>query len=185
MRYRTLVPTSVVVVAAVSLLTAGCGGSSSTTAASTTTPTPISNGALAYARCMRSHGVTNFPDPGTSETNDKEAVVSALQAVSNSQAQAAQTACMHVNGGSPGTGQSAAQTQAHTTAMLAFARCIRTHGFPSFPDPTTSGQITHEMLANAGINLHVRAVLQAADACVSVTHGFITKTDVARFIAGQ
>ena len=149
MRYRTLVPTSVVVVAAVSLLTAGCGGSSSTTAASTTTPTPISNGALAYARCMRSHGVTNFPDPGTSETNDKEAVVSALQAVSNSQAQAAQTACMHVNGGSLGTGPSA------------------------------------EMLANAGINLHVRAVLQAADACVSVTHGFITKTDVARFIAGQ
>jgi hypothetical protein len=37
-------------------------------------------------------------------------------------AQAAQTACMHVNGGSPGTGQSAAQGQARTDAMLAFAR---------------------------------------------------------------
>ena len=183
MRSRTPVPTSVVVVAAVLLLTAGCGGSSSTTVASTTTPT--ANGALAYARCMRSRGVTNFPDPGASGGNDKEAVVSALRAVSNSQAQAAQTACMHVNGGSPGTGQSAVQTQTHTAATLAFARCIRTHGFPSFPDPTTSGQITHEMLANAGINLHQPAVVQAADACVNVTHGFITKTDVARFIAGQ
>jgi hypothetical protein len=178
---RTIFPASVAAFAAVSLLTAGCGGSS-TTVATTTTPRP--NGALAYARCMRSHGVTNFPDPSTAGGADKEAVVAALQAVSSSQAQAAQTACMHVNGGSPGTGQSAAQSQTHTGAMLAFARCLRTHGFPSFPDPT-SGQITHEMLAQAGINLHQPAVLQAADACVSVTHGFITKTDVDKFIAGQ
>ena len=48
---------------------------------------------------------------------------------------------------------------------------MRSHGFPSFPDPTSSGQLTHEMLANAGINLHQPAVLQAADACVGVTHG--------------
>ena len=69
--------------------------------------------------------------------------------------------------------------------MLAFARCMRSHGFPSFPDPSSSGQLTHEMLANAGINIHQPAVLQAADACVSVTHGFITKAAVARFVAGQ
>jgi hypothetical protein len=178
---RTLFPASVAAVAAVSLLTAGCGGSS-TTVATTTTATP--NGALAYAHCMRSHGVTNFPDPATSEGNDKQAVITALQGVSRSRAQAAQTACIHVNDGTPGTGQSAAQSQAHTGAMLAFARCLRTHGFPRFPDPT-SGQITHQMLANAGINLHQPAVLQAADSCVSVTHGFITKAEVARFIAGQ
>jgi hypothetical protein len=41
------------------------------------------------------------------------------------------------------------------------------------------------MLANAGINLHQPAIVQAADACVSVTHGFLTKADVARFVAGQ
>jgi hypothetical protein len=62
---------------------------------------------------------------------------------------------------------------------------MRAHGFRSFPDPTTSGQISHEMLATAGINVHQPAALQAADACVSVTHGAITKADVARFIAGQ
>ena len=69
--------------------------------------------------------------------------------------------------------------------MLAFARCIRSHGFPNFPDPTSSGQITHEMVASAGINLHQPAVLQAGDACASVTHGAITKATVARFVAGQ
>jgi hypothetical protein len=41
------------------------------------------------------------------------------------------------------------------------------------------------MLAQAGINLHQPAVLDAADACVSVTHGVITKAVVARFVAGQ
>jgi hypothetical protein len=182
MRHRTLVPTSVVVVAAVSLLAAGCGGSSSTTAA---TAAAAPSGALAYARCMRSHGVQNFPDPIGGGANNKRAVVSALEEVSPSRGQAAMTACVHVNGGSPGADKGATKGQANPAAMLAFARCLRGHGFTSFPDPTSSGELTAGMLAQQGINLHQPAVLQAADACVSVTHGFITKTDVARFIAGQ
>ena len=60
---------------------------------------------------------------------------------------------------------------------------MRSHGFPSFPDPTSTGNLNHEMLANAGIDLHQPAVVQAADACVGVTHGLITRADVARFIA--
>jgi hypothetical protein len=70
-------------------------------------------------------------------------------------------------------------------ALLAFARCLRSHGFPSFPDPTSSGQVTNQMLASAGINLNQPAMLQVADACVSVTHGLITKAAVARFVAGR
>ncbi len=184
MRFRRPpILTTVVAAAAVSLLAAGCGGGSSTTAATTTAATQ--NGALAYARCMRSHGVPNFPDPTSSGGNNKEAIVSSLKGVSNSQVQTAQTACRHLNGGGPGTGQNAAQRQPNAAAMLAFAHCIRGHGFPNFPDPTSSGQLTHEMLANAGISLHQPAVLQAGDACTSVTHGAITKAIVARFVAGQ
>jgi hypothetical protein len=95
------------------------------------------------------------------------------------------TACHHLlpDGGSPS--RSAAQTQAQSAALLAFARCLRSHGFPGFPDPASSGQLTREMLANAGIDLHQPAFLQAADGCVSVTHGLLTKARVARFIAGQ
>lgn len=184
MRHRALIPTFVIAAAAVSLLTTGCGGSSTTAA---TTTSSASNGAFAYARCMRSHGVTNFPDPSTGGGIDKQAVVSALQAVGHSKADAAQTACIHVNGGSPGTGQSASatQSQARTSAMLAFARCLRRRGLANFPDPTPSGQLTREMIANSGINLHQPAVAQVADACVNVTHGVITKAVVARFLAGQ
>ena len=41
------------------------------------------------------------------------------------------------------------------------------------------------MVVAAGIDLHQPAVVQAADACAGVTHGYITKAVVARFIAGQ
>jgi hypothetical protein len=93
-------------------------------------------------------------------------------------------ACQHFlpDGGSS---QGASHTQAQIASFVAFAGCIRSHGFPSFPDPTNSGELTHQMLARAGVNLHQPAVEQAADACVGVTHGYITRADVARFVAGQ
>jgi hypothetical protein len=69
--------------------------------------------------------------------------------------------------------------------VLAFARCLRSHGFPNFPDPNSSGQVTHQMLAQAGINLQQPAITQTADACVGVTHGILTRAGVARFVAGQ
>ncbi len=169
--------TTVIAAAAVSLLAGGCGGGSSTTAATTTQNVP-----LAYSHCMHSHGVPNFPDPDSRGQIPKDQVI-ALDPGSP-QLQEAQRACAQLYPyGSPG--QSSAQGQAHTATMLAFARCIRSHGFPNFPDPTSSGQLTHEMVANAGIDLHQPAVLRAGDACVSVTHGVITKAVVARFVAGQ
>jgi hypothetical protein len=182
MTNRTLLPTSLVAVAAVSLLAAGCGGGSSTTTANTTT-TATQNGPVAYARCMRSHGVPNFPDPTSGGGGDKPAVIRALQGVGNSQSQAAQTACMQVNGGSPGTGRTAAESQAETSAMLAFAHCMRGRGFPNFPDPN-HGELSPEMVTAAGIDLHQPAVLNAGLACTSVTHGLLTRAAVERAVNG-
>jgi hypothetical protein len=131
---------------------------------------------------MRSHGVTNFPDPTTSPHEFK---ISLNPATAQSPAfHPALIACRHLLPGG-GPHQNEARSQAQKAALLAFARCLRSHGFPSFPDPTSSGQLTHEMLAQAGININQPAGVQAADACVGVTHGVITKTDVARFVAGQ
>ncbi len=130
---------------------------------------------------MRSHGVPNFFHPTSPYELKNWLISSAAQSPAD---QSAETDCQHLlPGGLPN--QSAAHSQAQIAAFLAFARCIRSHGFPNFPDPTSSGELTHEMLADAGINLHQPAVLQAGDACVSVTHGVITKAAVARFVAGQ
>ena len=139
--------------------------------------------AVAFADCMRSHGVSNFPDPTTSPREFKQSLD---PTTAHAPAfQPAVSACRHLLPRGGRHSQNPPHTQAQIAAILAFARCLRSHGFPSFPDPTSSGDLTHQMLANAGINLHQPGVLQAGDACVSVTHGIVTKAAVARFVAGQ
>ena len=60
---------SVVATAAVALLVCGCGGSGPSSAATSSarpaqaTGSAQATGALAFSRCMRSHGVQNWPDP--------------------------------------------------------------------------------------------------------------------------
>ncbi len=128
------------------------------------------------------HGVPNFPDP----TTDPRAFKDALNPTTARSPTflSAGTASQYLLPRRSQSSQTAAHSQAQTAAMLAFARCIRSHGFPNFPDPTSTGDLNHQMVAAAGINLHQPAVLQAGDACVGVTHGIITKTVVARFVAG-
>jgi hypothetical protein len=99
---------------------------------------------------MRSHGVPNFPDPGSGGAIPK---ANAQQlGVSSSQFSAAQQACQHML---PAPGGSL-EDQAHQcmvsgvcpqalvqqmlTAQQTFARCMRSHGEPEFPDPTLDSQ---------------------------------------------
>jgi hypothetical protein len=166
------------------MVIAACGSNSSNSSSSGGPPTQAQiqqaqQDAARFADCMRSHGVPNLPD----SPYEQKIVLSSNNGQSPA-VQSAETACRHLlpHGGQS---QSPPRSQAQIAAMLAFARCIRSHGFPSFPDPTNSGEVTHQMLANAGIDLHQPAVVQDADACVGVTHGFITKAVVARFVAGQ
>ena len=129
---------------------------------------------------MRAHGVADFPDPTTDPRAFKQAF--------NTDSPAFGSAIGHCQqllpSGGP-SGQNQARSQRQVNAMLAFARCIRGHGLTRFPDPTSTGSVTHQMLAQAGIDLHQPAVVRAADACVHVTHGLLTRADVAHFIAGQ
>src|SRR5690348_10465385 len=70
---RLLVPTAL----AVALLAAGCGGSKSPGVANVaaTTTTTSATGAVAFAACMRSHGVPNWPSPGPDGAFDKAKLV--------------------------------------------------------------------------------------------------------------
>jgi hypothetical protein len=138
---------SLVAAAALSLLAAGCGGgnapavatgSMTTNAAgSSAGATTPATGLVAFASCMRSHGVPNFPDPASSGGIPKPAVVSAFQAVSKSQGDAAQRACDHLV---PAGGLSGQPVQTITPQdrqdYLKAAACMRSHGFSNFPDPT-------------------------------------------------
>src|SRR5438067_6036435 len=79
---RPLVLASVVAVASLALLAAGCGGggsvgvasgasSTTTQTGATTTQNGRATAALALARCMRSHGIPNWPDPDSTGGFDK------------------------------------------------------------------------------------------------------------------
>lgn len=67
--------------------------------------------------------------------------------------------------------------------MVAFARCMRAHGFPRFPDPTSQGQLTLTMIRQAGINLAQPAIKPAAYGCAPLTHGLLTRANINQALA--
>jgi hypothetical protein len=106
---------------------------------------------VGYSHCMRSHGVPNFPDPDSSGQLPKGDAQ--RFGVSSSQLQAAQQACQHQL---PNTGE-AINAGSVQQCMLAddcpqplvqqvlneerrFARCMRSHGVPNWPDPSIDSQ---------------------------------------------
>ena len=76
-----------------------------------------------------------------------------------------------------------AEQHARAVKLVAFARCMRTHGVSSFPDPTSTGQITREMLAAAHVDVRVPSVQKAAYACVPSAGGAITAAQIQAAIA--
>lgn len=183
-------PLIVVSVAALSLLAAGCGGGGSspgvanvaspTTAVTTTT---AQNGLAAFAGCMRSHGVSNFPDPDATGEIPKIHVVAAAKANPH-KFNAAQTACIHlVPSGSLGRQQTAQQKRTQLADELSFARCMRSHGVARFPDPTAQGQLSLEMVQAQGIDVHSPGVLRVVQTCLPASHGALTAAKVNEAIA--
>jgi hypothetical protein len=125
---------AIIATAAAALLAAACSGTPPSThsGAATNTAGSAASKERAYASCMRSHGVANFPDPGSGGF-DKATL--AQLAASNSQYRAANQACGHLlPAGS--RGRTPAQERQEWSGMLAFARCMRSHGVASWPDPT-------------------------------------------------
>jgi hypothetical protein len=106
---------------------AGCG--------SERTPGVTSNTAgqaLAYVRCLRSHGLPSFPDPGPDGRLPN--VPSSIDPAAPS-FRAAQRSCARLEPGGSGSGSASGDS---TTRLLGVAQCMRRHGLPGFPDPTTS-----------------------------------------------
>jgi hypothetical protein len=119
------------IVASLATACSSPGSSASDTGGSSTTEQ-----ALAYASCMRSHGVPTYPDPLSNGTFSGSALNNL--GVSQSTMQAALNACAHLQPKSPLlTHESVEEILAR---YLKFAACMRSHGVPDFPDPTVTGQ---------------------------------------------
>ncbi len=145
---------AIIAAAALALLAAACSSSPSSTGPGSSPNaggSASSPSAVAFSACMRSHGVPNFPDPGSSGVLPK---TSAQQLrVSSSQFNAAQSACQHLlptTGGSL-TASSLQQcylagvcpqalVQHALTAGRQFSQCMRSHGVPNWPDPSVDSE---------------------------------------------
>jgi hypothetical protein len=151
------------VVAAAALLTAACSApSSGGGGTASTTESAAYRANIAFAQCMRTHGVPNFPDPGPS-TNFQVSGAPVGGAATTTPGKAYNT-CSHLlpNGSSSNNGQVTTQELSEAVTL---AQCLRTHGEPSFPDPTVvNGSLN---FAFTGVN---SPQFQAAvNACRSVT----------------
>jgi hypothetical protein len=130
-----------------SLLVSACGSAPSSPVAQlgSTNPTSTSAGtpaggkyasALAYSRCMRSRGVSNFPDP-------KQGVGGGIEIGSgsgvNTQSPAYKSTQQSCKDLLPGGGQPThSEQQQEIELLLQVSQCMRAHGITGFPDPTLS-----------------------------------------------
>jgi hypothetical protein len=161
---RARVLAAMTALAGVALLVTACGGSSQTLTAAVSANYQK---ALAYAHCMRSHGVPSFPDPdsqgrftnlpsGVSDAGTKQASLSA------------QDACRHLAPSGAGVAGSDQLSPAQQHQLLQYAACMRAHGIPNFPDPTSAGFD----FSAAGINPGSPQLQTANHACSSMRgHG--------------
>lgn len=157
---------------------AACGSSDpSTTTRASSSATGKQASGLAFARCIRSHGVPNFPDPtsngqGGIQIQQSERSGSGPStrvngvSVNGPAFQSAMQACRRYlpHGGVP----TAAETAKAKAQALAMSRCMRSHGVPNFPDPkfqTGPNGSIGVRLSGAGIDPNSPAFQAAMNYC--------------------
>jgi hypothetical protein len=137
-------------VAPLALIAAGCGGSkrpgvaslgpTTTNSATTTQPSdspatgkPRATAFVAFVNCLQKHGIE------AQLGADGRGVSISGGDPSSPQFQQAQQACRKLlPGGGPRPLTPAEQAQ-QKIELLNLARCMRSHGYPSFPDPDSQG----------------------------------------------
>jgi hypothetical protein len=159
---------------ALALTAAACGGGSGPGVAqlssATTAQTASSSGGsgsgglLAYAQCMRSHGVPNFPDPSGSGAIS----ISSSEGIdpNSPQFQAAQKSCQSLRP-KPSPAQRAQAQQ----NLLKFSQCMRSHGVTNFPDPQfSSGGARLRISSGSGVDPNSPQFQAAQQTCSRYAH---------------
>jgi hypothetical protein len=169
-------------------IAAGCGSKGpSTTGGPSAQASQNSDvtAAYAYARCMRGHGVPNFPDPHVSISGNHGSVGFAVNPSETGSPKftSAQKTCSKILP-APSGNRSGEHDGPGKQVLLAFARCIRSKGIHDFPDPNAQGQLRLPNVVAAGVDIHSRQFLDAATSCVGVTHGAITAAQIRAGVNG-
>jgi hypothetical protein len=132
-------PLTVLALIAMVVLISACG-SSAPAGTSGGDPTATAHAkAVKFAECIRSNGVSEFPDPNSSG-QFAYGIPSQSSPLDPSSAawQHAIGACKTLE---PPTFMPTSFTPTQRSARLKFAQCVRANGVPDFPDPTATGPL--------------------------------------------
>jgi hypothetical protein len=105
---------------------AGCGSSGHKPSASSPAQSFV-----AFSECMRSHGVSNYPDPTRNGLNIAGTGINPFSPSYKD----AQTTC---NKTLPAAAPPHRASEQQKEQLMAISECMRSHGVTGFPDPTTS-----------------------------------------------
>jgi hypothetical protein len=158
---------SALAVTACALMLAACGGAGVGVTAAGTSNDATNEAGLTFAKCMRAHGVSGFPDPGGAATSGISILGISIPSTMNIHAPAFQAAlnlCMKAfNAGHPRPPISASQKE----AAVKFSECMRAHGVPNYPDPVfpPGGGIEIGPRPGSNVNMSAPAVGQAQKVC--------------------
>jgi hypothetical protein len=162
-RFRLDALTAVLVATVV--LAAACGSSPSSGSALPTFQA-MTTEALAYAKCVRAHGIPDFPDPTVQNSATRKSIsFPGLPAASTSpRFKSVDTACRKQSGFEVGT---PAALQALMANDLQAAECMRAHGITNFPDPVDNGRSIRvgPRPGSSGIDTHSARFQSAQTAC--------------------
>jgi len=146
------------------VMLAACSSGGTTTSASAESSTSTAyQKALAYAQCIRAHGVPDYPDPNSQGQFIIPNGGSAPPSVSPAVADAATRACQKLLPPSLAQGPSGPPPGSNAQA-LKFSECMRSHGEPNFPDPAANGSLT----LPSGMNAESPQFQNAEKACQSL-----------------
>jgi hypothetical protein len=168
-----------VLVIGLALALAACGGGPSKSGSSPTTNAAASSGgsgpavpnsllkqSLEFAQCMRSHGVTNYPDPSSNGGSK-----SITQTGINTSSPTYQSAFKACQGYAPSGTVTPSQQSHANAAQLLFAQCMRKHGVTNFPDPSANPNGGPQSVTNYGINPNSPTFKAANSACQGLLSG--------------
>lgn len=160
-----------VAVSAATIALAACGSSVKPASSS---PYGPKSSPVALSKCMRANGVSNFPDPsagpngggvgfnGLGVGSNGTLIVDGTT-IAGPAAARAEKACREYL---PPTGPPPQLSAALKAKLLAFARCMRSNGVPSFPDPTFGASGPQQVAGGPnGINPQAPAFRHALSAC--------------------
>jgi hypothetical protein len=162
MRVTQRIPVILAALGIVTLAACGGGGGTSSATAVSSTSTAYQK-ALAYAQCIRAHGIPGYPDPNSQGQFFIPNGASAPPSVSPAIANAAATACQKLLPPAMALSPSKA-SQGSNNQALKFSECMRSHGEPTFPDPAANGSFT----LPSGMDAESPQFQNAAKACQSL-----------------